>query len=76
VSFLSIPDGFEDPTRCKISKCKTAKPAIANGSKKCTTKKRFNVGLSTEKPPHTHTTLGSPITGSEETLLVITVAPQ
>tara|TARA_B110000459_G_scaffold155555_1_gene170063 strand:+ start:968 stop:1120 length:153 start_codon:yes stop_codon:yes gene_type:complete len=39
-------------------------------------KKRFNVALSTEKPPHNHSTIETPITGIAETKLVMTVAPQ
>jgi len=34
------------------------------------------VGLSTEKPPHSHVVIVSPITGMALNKLVITVAPQ
>jgi hypothetical protein len=45
------------------------------GNKKCKTKKRFSVGLSTEKPPHSQLTINFPIIGNAPNKLVITVAP-
>jgi hypothetical protein len=49
---------------------------MTKGKTKCRTKKRFKVALSTEKPPQTHITIGSPTNGIAETKFVITVAPQ
>ena len=45
------------------------------GNKKWSTKNRFNVGLSTEKPPHNQLTIYSPTIGKAPNRLVITVAP-
>jgi len=39
-------------------------------------KKRFSVGLSTEKPPQSSCTIAVPTPGMAENRLVITVAPQ
>jgi hypothetical protein len=39
-------------------------------------KNRFNVALSTENPPHIHSTRVFPMYGMAENKLVITVAPQ
>ncbi len=39
-------------------------------------KKRFNVALSTQKPPQSQSTIEGPTTGIAENKLVITVAPQ
>jgi len=50
--------------------------AKIKGIKKCKAKNLFSVGLSTLNPPHSHCTIGSPINGTAETKLVITVAPQ
>lgn len=51
-------------------------PAIKKGNIKCSEKKRISVGLSTANPPHIHCTSLSPIKGTAENRLVITVAPQ
>jgi len=51
-------------------------PAIKNGNIKCKEKNRIRVGLSTANPPHIHWTRFSPMYGTAENRLVITVAPQ
>jgi len=56
--------------------CTIDTTAKIKGNKKCNIKKRFKVGLSTEKPPHNKTTKLSPIIGIVPNKLVITVAPQ
>ena len=38
--------------------------------------KKINLSLSTQKPPHNHSTIEGPATGIAEKRLVITVAPQ
>jgi len=50
--------------------------ATTKGSKKCKVKNLPIVGLSTEKPPHSHRTNFAPITGIAENKFVMTVAPQ
>ena len=47
-----------------------------NGSRKWRAKNRVSVGLSTENPPHAHSTKVWPIYGIAENKLVMTVAPQ
>jgi len=42
---------------------------------KCKEKNRFKVALSTENPPHNHSTNEGPTLGSAEAKFVITVAP-
>jgi len=49
---------------------------MINGRRKWIAKNRFNVALSTAKPPHIHSTNVFPIYGIAENKLVITVAPQ
>jgi len=39
-------------------------------------KNLFKVALSTENPPHNHSTIAGPAKGIAENKLVITVAPQ
>lgn len=53
-----------------------AKAARMKGRRKCRAKKRFNVGLLTENPPHRYCTRSLPIKGIAENKFVITVAPQ
>jgi hypothetical protein len=65
-----------DPFSCSKAKCNAAKPAIAKGKKKCRLNNLFNVGLSTENPPHNHCTIEGPTLGIADTRFVITVAPQ
>jgi len=55
--------------------CNKEVAMIMSGNKKCKTKKRFNVGLSNEKPPHNQLTINLPIIGKAPNKLVITVAP-
>jgi hypothetical protein len=50
--------------------------AMINGRTKWMAKNRFNVALSTAKPPHIHSTSIFPMYGIAENRLVITVAPQ
>jgi len=47
-----------------------------NGRIKWIAKNRFNVALSTAKPPHIHSTNIFPMYGMAENRFVITVAPQ
>lgn len=47
-----------------------------NGRRKCRAKNRVSVGLSTENPPHAHSTRVWPMYGMAENRLVMTVAPQ
>jgi len=68
--------GFEEPSLWSIIRCIITIPQIAKGKTKCRLKKRFNVGLSTEKPPQSHVVIVSPIAGIALNKLVITVAPQ
>jgi len=49
---------------------------MANGRIKWKAKNRFNVALSTAKPPQIHSTKDFPIYGMAENRFVITVAPQ
>jgi hypothetical protein len=70
------PRGFDDPVWCKNMIWTADKAAIINGTRKWIAKNRFNVALSTAKPPHNHWTIGFPIYGIAENKLVITVAPQ
>lgn len=65
-----------DPVWCKNNRWIIVKAAIINGNKKWIIKNRFNVALSTAKPPHNHWTMGVPNSGIVERRLVITVAPQ
>lgn len=37
------------------------RPAMAKGRRKCRAKNRVNVGLSTENPPHAHSTRVCPM---------------
>lgn len=71
-----LPKGFEDPVECKKNTWSIAAAANTKGSKKWKEKNRVRVGLSTEKPPHTHNTTEWPIIGKAVIKLVITVAPQ
>jgi len=61
---------------CNKDKCSRDNPETTKGKKKCKLKKRFNVGLPTENPPHNHSTIEVPIKGIAENKFVITVAPQ
>jgi hypothetical protein len=71
-----MPNGFVDPLTCNRAKCNNDTPNNTKGNKKCKTKKRFNVGLSTLKPPHNQLTIYFPIIGNAPKIFVITVAPQ
>jgi hypothetical protein len=73
--FTEIPNGLVDPFICNKTKCNKDKATKTKGNKKCNTKNLFNVGLSTEKPPHSQATKYLPIHGKAPNKLVITVAP-
>jgi len=73
-NFAQIPSGLVDPLSCNKTKCKIDTAANIKGNKKCITKKRFKVGLSTEKPPHNQDTILLPTIGKAPRRLVITVA--
>jgi len=62
--------------RCKKTKCRATTAINTNGNKKCNAKNRFNVGLSTEKPPQSQNAISWPISGMALNKFVITVAPQ
>lgn len=70
------PRGLEDPFSCKKNKWAKTKTKRTKGKMKWREKNRFNVGSSTLKPPHTHSTKNCPIMGITEIKFVITVAPQ
>ena len=74
--FTSMPSGLLDPTICSATTCSPTTPKMTKGSKKWSEKNRFRVALSTQKPPHNHVTIGSPMIGIAEKRFVITVAPQ
>jgi len=65
-----------DPVSCRKRRWRAAVAAMMKGRRKWKVKKRVSVGLSTEKPPQIHWTRVSPIYGTAERRLVITVAPQ
>jgi hypothetical protein len=65
---------LEDPSSCKTTKCITARKAVKRPAKKCILKNLVNVGLLTVNPPQIHSTNRSPIKGTDEKKLVITVA--
>jgi len=71
-----LPRGLDDPFSWRNIKCITTKLNDRKGIIKCSEKKRVKVGLSTEYPPHTHTTIVLPRTGMADNKFVITVAPQ
>jgi len=56
--------------------CTIATAINTNGSIKCNAKNRFRVALSTANPPQIHSTISSPIKGTADAKLVITVAAQ
>jgi len=49
---------------------------MRKGTIKCKVKNRVRVALDTVKPPQTHATIVGPMTGTAESKLVMTVAPQ
>lgn len=53
-----------------------ARRAIIMGSRKCSEKNRFKVGLDTEGPPQIQVTRSFPTIGIADRTPVITVAPQ
>ncbi len=71
-----VPVGFDDPELCRSIKCTTTKATITMGTMKCRENIRFRVGWDTEKSPHNHINKISPTYGIEDSILVITVAPQ
>jgi len=64
-----------EPLICNKVICNNDIAAKTKGNKKCNTKNLFNVGLSTEKPPHNQLTIYLPTMGKAPNKLVITVAP-
>jgi hypothetical protein len=60
---------------CNKAICKIDSANKIKGNKKCKTKKRFSVGLSTLNPPHNQLTIYFPIIGKAPKMFVITVAP-
>lgn len=71
-----MPSGLFEPVSWSRVRWTRVSPAITNGRRKCRAKNRVRVGLSTEKPPHAHSTSVWPIYGIAENRFVITVAPQ
>lgn len=71
-----IPVGLLDPVSCRNKRCTITRAAMINGRRKCRAKNRVRVALSTEKPPHTHSTRLVPMYGIADSKLVMTVAPQ
>lgn len=51
-----IPVGLLDPVSCRNKRWTMAIAAMMNGSRKWRAKNRVRVALSTENPPHTHST--------------------
>jgi len=70
-----IPSGLVDPFECNNKICNIDIAIRTKGNKKCKTKNRFNVGLSTENPPQSQLTIYLPTIGKAPNKLVITVAP-
>jgi hypothetical protein len=70
-----MPKGLVEPLTCSRAKCNTEIANKLKGNKKCNTKNRFSVGLSTLKPPHNQLTIYFPIMGKAPKILVMTVAP-
>lgn len=68
--------GLFEPVSCRNKRCRIAAPAMTNGKRKWNAKNRVRVALSTEKPPQIHCTRASPMYGTADRRLVITVAPQ
>lgn len=75
MSPVPIPSGLLLPVLCSKKIWVNATAVIVRGMTKCKAKKRFNVALLTENPPHNHWTTASPY-GKALNRLVITVAPQ
>lgn len=74
--FGFTPLGKFDPFWCKDAKWIKIIPASKKGIKKWSAKNRLKVAIPIENPPHNHWTIISPIHGTAEIRLVITVAPQ
>lgn len=56
-----MPSGLFEPDSCRNIRWIVAIPAIAKGRRKCRAKNRVRVGLSTENPPHAHSTKVCPM---------------
>jgi hypothetical protein len=52
-----IPNGLVEPFVCNKTKCMKPRAKRTKGKRKCKTKNRFNVALSTEKPPQSQLTI-------------------
>lgn len=72
----TIPRGLFEPVSWRKVRWTSVIPAIRKGRRKWRAKNRVRVGLSTENPPHAHSTKVCPIYGRAENRLVMTVAPQ
>jgi hypothetical protein len=70
------PKGFLEPVSWRNNKWIIESPLIKNGMIKCKEKNRVIVAWFTLNPPHNQVTISSPIKGTAENRLVITVAPQ
>ena len=75
LDFTFTPVGLLFPGTCSAQMCRPTTPAIMNGSRKCSEKKRFSVALSTANPPHSQVVIASPTIGRAPNRLVITTAP-
>ena len=51
-----MPKGLFEPDSCRKVRWIKVRPAIVKGRRKCKAKNRVRVGLSTENPPHAHST--------------------
>ena len=74
--FFDDPVGFEDPFSCSDIRCRITRTVMVIGNRKCSAKNRVSVGLDTENPPHSHSTIVFPMYGTADKKFVITVAPQ
>lgn len=74
--FLFVPSGLLDPLSCRNRRWIITMAVTMNGRMKWNVKNRVSVALSTENPPHTHSTSIFPMYGIADNKFVITVAPQ
>lgn len=59
--FDVIPRGLFEPVSWRNVKWMNVRPAMMKGSRKWRAKNRVSVGLSTENPPHAHSTSVCPM---------------
>jgi len=74
--FSLVEDGLDEPDLWRVNRWINIKNKIMNGRIKWNEKNRFNVGLDTEKFPHSHITIFFPTNGITDRRFVITVVPQ